>query len=158
MNDIDRQFKYKTDAGGMKMLGVLMFILGPLTMMMAFQNGETDTVIWGVHISGPAVPWVIGFTAVLLVVVGVIMVRDGFRVRKGDRQIILAPTGIAVLGAPEISYGDISKISLGEFERRPLLSLTYPGGNALIAASRMTRESFDEVRNLLAERAIAPSP
>lgn len=159
MNELDRRFDYKTDAGSLKLLGILMVVLAPIAIVMSFQEGNDDIIFWGLHIRGPAAPWVIRLTAVVLLYFGAGMVRSAHRAQKAGKGVTLTSTGVVIVDRPEIRYQDISEISLEQFEKRPLLCLTHPGGKIGIARSRMkSQQEFDEMSAILAERTNRPSP
>jgi len=168
MSEIEQQFDYDCNesAGMLKLLAVLSIILGPLTLWMTFQAGDSSDGLlllgksWFAFVPAPLVPWVTRVFSVLLVWGGWLMFKGASKQTKFAGRVAFTPTGMIWEAGPlaggnnEIKYHQISKLRLSEKKRGKTITFKRAGvGKCYIASWQMrSMEEFDEMAAILTNR------
>jgi hypothetical protein len=166
MSSIEKQFDYKSEAGPLKLLGVLCIVLAPLAMWMSFQEDPNPDGLWMLgrgwfaYVPAPLVPWVIRAFSLLLVWIGVVMIKGAGEQQKYGGRIAFTPVGLIYeAGKPDgidraIKYQDITDIQIADKGNKSALYFKHIGeGKRFIAAASMkSKAEFDEMAAMLQQR------
>src|SRR5207237_479397 len=141
MQEIERQFDYNEGSAGMlRLLGVLMMIMAPLTMWMTFQEASPGEGLllfargWFAFIPEPLVPWVMRILSLVLIWAGYLIIKGAGQQQKYGGRIAFTPTGLIFEAGPpdgssnEIPYPDISNGRISDRKEPKSVTFKREGG------------------------------
>lgn len=162
---IEREYKYRTGANTMALLGGLMIVLGPLTAWIATQNdlgpmklsSRASRYWFTFNVTAQQAPYALGILALLLAGVGVWMLRFSLRSGKALRRVAFTPTTFifpdeSTGTEKELEYWKISSISLHDTKGPRVLQFYCPGMTQIGSGGLASAQDFDEIHALLTER------
>ena len=151
MSDADIHYNYRPPLGSLKLCGILMVILSPITLSLSFQQPVEITIRF-IRYTGPVAVVILWLMSLTLLIAGVTMTRSAFQQAKEHARITLTDNALHIVRTM-IRYRDISDVSILGKEGRQTLYIAQPGGKLSIRERDMASpQEFNELHALLADR------
>jgi hypothetical protein len=148
----DREYSYRGGIGPMKLLGVLMILLAPMSAYIATQPETRVTTFMSIPMTPGQVAFLGWALSALLVIGGVLMFRDIGKAANKMQRITLTADSITFpdfsggMATARVLYTRISNIAVSEKNGRKCLDITVPTGKIQLRAANMeSPQAFDEM-------------